>query len=119
MTGIALLATLFAPACGGDSLAARAIQEGEVAYDFTSPTMYIEGEPFPVTITAVAPIEGMSAVPAWALTPAAFGLENTPLGERPTDQHVPMVPGQRIVTTIDRHGKSVFTRLETTGVAIT
>lgn len=117
MTGIALLAALFVTAYGGDSigepsgdpsgnpsgdsLAARAIQEGEVAYDFTSPKMYIEGEPFPVTITAVAPIEGMSAVPAWALTPAAFGLENTPLGERPTEQHVPMIPGQRIVTTID------------------
>ncbi len=116
MIGIALIAALFTPGCGGDSLAARAVQagqvesespaaravqDGEVEYDFTSPKMYIEGEPFPVIITAVAPIEGMSSVPAWALTPAAFELEGTPLGERPAEQHVPLVPGQRIVTTID------------------
>ncbi len=101
MTGIAMLATLFAIGCGGDSLAARAIQDGEVAYDFTAPTMYIEGEPYPVTITAVAPIEGMVTVPAWALTPAAFELEAGALGERPEEQFVPMIPGQRIVTTIN------------------
>jgi len=101
MNGLALLATLFATGCGGDTLAAPAPQEGEVAYDFTSPKMYIEGEPFRVTISAVAPIEGMSSVPVWALTPSAFELEGTALGARQAEQFVPMVPGQRLETSID------------------
>ena len=63
--------------------------------------MYIEGEPFEVTITAVAPIEGMSSVPVWAFTPAAFDLEAGALGERPVEQFLPLVPGQRLTTTID------------------
>jgi len=101
MNGLALLATLVATGCGGDSLAAPVLQEGEVAYDFTSPKMYIEGEPFKVTITAVAPVEGMSSVPVWALTPSAFELEGAALGERQVEQFVPMVPGQRLQTTVD------------------
>lgn len=101
MNGLALLATLVATGCGGDSLAAPVLQGGEVAYDFTSPKMYIAGEPFKVTITAVAPVEGMSSVPVWAMTPSAFELEGTALGNRQVEQFVPLVPGQRLETTID------------------
>ena len=72
-------------------------QDAQLSYE--APSMYIDGEPFVVTVTASA--AATSAVPAWSFTPAAFGVGGTPLGERPEGAFLTLAAGQKLTTTFD------------------
>jgi len=52
--------------------------------EWEAPLAYVEGRPYPVEITVRADEEG-AVVPSWLLTVAAFEMDRTPLGKRPTD----------------------------------
>ena len=72
-------------------------QDAQLAYE--APSMYIDGEPFVVTITATA--ETSSAVPAWSFSAAAFGIGGVPLGDRAEGAFVTLAAGQELTTTFD------------------
>jgi peptidyl-prolyl cis-trans isomerase B (cyclophilin B) len=71
----------------------------DVQLSYEAPTMYIAGEPFEVTVSAVA--TGDAAVPAWSLTPAAFAVDGTPLAGRADDAFLTLVGGQTLTTSFD------------------
>lgn len=67
---------------------------------FEAPSTYIEGEPFEVTISVEAG-DIAAAVPSWSLTPGAFSMGGTPLGQRTQGSFVTLVGGQTLTTTFD------------------
>ncbi|MDA1265937.1 MAG: peptidylprolyl isomerase [Planctomycetota bacterium] len=75
------------------------VQDVQVSY--TSPSMYIEGEPFQVTLSATVADAAAAAIPAWYLAPAAFGLDGSALGARPEGAFLSLVPGQTLNTSFD------------------
>jgi peptidyl-prolyl cis-trans isomerase B (cyclophilin B) len=73
----------------------------DVQVSYTAPSMFIQGEPFTVTVTAEAPYDGPAALPAWGLSPAAFELDGKSLGDREMAGFVSLVAGQKLSTTFD------------------
>lgn len=55
--------------------------QGGYAAEWTAPSLYLPGQPFPVTVSATVGA-GADPVAAWFLTPAAFSVNGRALGER-------------------------------------
>ncbi len=66
-----------------------------------APKIYIEGEPFPVTIRVEVHGEDPVALPSWDFGPSAFSVGGTPLGERAGESFLTLAPGQVLETTFD------------------
>ncbi len=81
----------------------------DVSHEHTHPGLYIAGESFGVTVTVGVTGQDPVAVPAWVLTPAAFELDGTPLGERPDGTFLTLVAGQSVTTSFDL-GPAIATR---------
>jgi peptidyl-prolyl cis-trans isomerase B (cyclophilin B) len=73
----------------------------DVQVSYSAPSMFIEGEPFTVTVTVEAPYDGPAALPAWGLSPAAFERDGKALGDREVQGYVTLVAGQKLTTTFD------------------
>ena len=85
-------------------------QDAQLSFD--APSRYIAGEPFQVTVSVEAAGDTAAAVPSWSLTPGAFSVGGTPLGQRP-ETFVTLVGGQTLTTTFDL--SAALTSVELTG----
>ena len=65
------------------------------------PNLYLEGEPFPVTLTVQAPQGEFLELPTWSFTAEAFQLGKRALGPRRSRDPLRLHPEQTISTTVD------------------
>ena len=75
--------------------------DGEATFSAAAPALYVEGEPFAVTLSVQADAEKASLVPADALTPASWLVDGKPLSRRGDDAALRLQPGQSLETVID------------------
>jgi peptidyl-prolyl cis-trans isomerase B (cyclophilin B) len=103
LTVSAVLAACAAPAPAvmppSVAVPVTALADGGVSVEWESPTFFVDGLAFTVTIHMYAPSEG-GELPVWALTPAAFELDGQPLQERKGPMF-PLAPNERLSLTYD------------------
>lgn len=80
--------------------AASASQRG-VELSATIPSLFLEGEPFVVSLDITATGDSPVDLPAWMLTPAAWSASRKALQRRPKKASVPLQPGQVLTVTLD------------------
>lgn len=75
-------------------------QDADVHFSVFVPKMFIQGEPFVVTVSIDIPSDVGAAVPVWSLTAAGFDLDGVPLGVR--DKGVlKLAPEQHLESSFD------------------
>jgi peptidyl-prolyl cis-trans isomerase B (cyclophilin B) len=83
------------------ALVGARMQADEVQLSVQAPDIYLEGQPFRVTVTAQASAQRRGEVETWALTPSAFHVGGRVLGARPAEVKLTLQPGQVLSTTLD------------------
>lgn len=91
------------PALGVPSAGFEPAQKkrGDYVAKFSAPELFIQGEPYRVTVDVVGVGETSSEMPAWLLTPAAWLVDNKPLTRREAEGSIGIDPGQQISLSID------------------
>ena len=102
----ALAAALIGPGSSEPPVAAPAparsaapIAQRGVELSATIPSLFIENEPFVVSLEVTATGESTVDLPAWMLTPAAWSASRKALQRRPKKASVPLQPGQVLTVT--------------------
>lgn len=98
--GLGSLGLLAAVSEGGSRTAPQEA-DGKATFGATAPALYIEGEPFAVTLDVQADADKATLVPADALTPASWLVDGKPLSRRGDDAALRLQPGQSLETVID------------------
>lgn len=76
-------------------------KKGDYVATFSAPSLFIQGEPYRVTVDIVGVGEKPCQMPAWLLTPASWLVNNKPLIRREAEGNIELEPGQTISMTID------------------
>ena len=104
----ALAAALIGPGSSEAPVAAPAparsaapIAQRGVELSATIPSLFIENEPFVVSLEVTATGDSAVDLPAWMLTPAAWSASRKALLRRPKKASVPLQPGQVLTVTLD------------------
>ncbi len=74
---------------------------GKVTTQVNMPELYIEGEPFFVTLKVVGDEALPSEFPSWILSPAAWLVDAKPLQRRAAEAMIRLQPGQSVSSTVD------------------
>lgn len=77
---------------------------GDYQATFTAPELFIQNEPYRVTVDIVAVGDKPCQMPAWLLTPAAWLVNNKPLIRREAEGNIDLQPGQTLSMSIDLAG---------------
>jgi len=97
VSALAVLAAACAASAPGSTSGAPSA--AGLSVEWESPTFFVDGLGFSVTLEMYAPAEG-AQLPAWALTPAGFELNGRPLLER-TGSTLTLAPNQRLSFSFD------------------
>lgn len=76
-------------------------RKGSYEATFKAPELFIQGEPYRVTVDIEARGEKPCKMPNWLLTPAAWLVNNKPLVRREAEGNLELQPGQRLSMSID------------------
>ena len=76
-------------------------KKGDYVATFSAPSLYIQGEPYRVTVDIVAVGEKPCEMPAWLMTPASWLVNNKPLIRREAEGNIELEPGQTLSMSID------------------
>lgn len=79
-------------------------RDGGIVSKVSAPNLYIEGEPYFVSVTITAEDKFDAEIPAWLLTPAAWLVDSKPLVRREEDAKLSLLAGQSISTVINLAG---------------
>jgi len=93
-----------APEAGGVPVAQpelRPVSQRGVELTATIPPLFVEGQPFVVSLQVTATGKSAADLPAWMLTPAAWAMDGKALGRRPAKASVPLQPGQTLTVDLD------------------
>ena len=82
-------------------LSAASVAQRGVELSATIPPLFLEGEPFVVSLEITATGDSPVDLPAWMLTPAAWSASRKALQRRPKKASVPLQPGQVLAVTLD------------------
>ncbi len=86
----------------GSAPSAEPVQKkGDYVATFSAPSLFIEGEPYRVSVDIVGVGDKPCQMPAWLLTPASWLVNNKPLIRREAEGNIEVEPGQTISMTID------------------
>ncbi|QDV08974.1 Peptidyl-prolyl cis-trans isomerase B [Planctomycetes bacterium Poly30] len=86
---------------GGGAAQKRA---GDYQASFTAPELFIQNEPYRVTVDFLAVGEKPCQMPVWLMTPAAWLVNNKPLTRREAEGNVELQPGQKLSVSLDLSG---------------
>ncbi len=76
-------------------------KKGDYVATFSAPALFIQGEPYRVTVDIKGVGEKPCQMPAWLLTPAAWLVNNKPLIRREAEGNIEVEPGQSISMSVD------------------
>lgn len=82
-------------------LSAASFAQRGVELSATIPSLFLESEPFVVSLEITATGDSPVDLPAWMLTPAAWSASRKALQRRPKKASVPLQPGQILTVTLD------------------
>jgi cyclophilin family peptidyl-prolyl cis-trans isomerase len=82
-------------------LAAACLPQATVGIETVMPRMFVEGEPFVVSIELSAPGEAGVGFPAWMLAPGGFTMNGRPLARRENESLLRLQPGGELVLSYD------------------
>lgn len=82
-------------------LSAASVAQRGVELSATIPSLFLESEPFVVSLEITATGDSPVDLPAWMLTPAAWSASRKALQRRPKKASVPLQPGQILTVTLD------------------
>lgn len=103
----AIAASLFAnggePAVGSETVSSPAVEVAVDGYltSASAPALFIENEPFVVTVTIRATGEKPVEVPSWLLAPSGWLVDNRPLERRAKTGDFILQPEQTLTTKVD------------------
>jgi len=91
-----------APVAGpAPGISAASVAQRGVELSATIPSLFLEGEPFVVSLEITATGDSSVDLPAWMLTPAAWSASRKALQRRPKKASVPLQPGQVLTVSLD------------------
>lgn len=82
-------------------LPALAGLEGPTRVTLEVPDLYLEDEPFEVSVSIYVSLEKGLVLPAWAFSAEAFTVGKKALGKRRANDKISLLPGQTFTTTVD------------------
>ncbi len=100
LTNLLLIASSAGHALPAEPLAPTPVVQETTQFSFEAPSIFVPGEPFPVTIeieagTAQAPVA------AWLLKESAFLVDGNSVGPRTSDQFLTLAPGSVLNLSFD------------------
>jgi len=75
--------------------------EGPTRVTIDVPDLYLEDEPFEVSVNIHVSLEQGLELPAWAFSAEAFTVGKKALGKRRAKDKITLLPGQSFTTTVD------------------
>lgn len=75
--------------------------EGPTRVTLDVPDLYLEDEPFEVSVSIHVSLEQGLELPAWAFSAEAFTVSKKALGKRRAKDKISLLPGQTFTTTVD------------------
>lgn len=82
-------------------LAATCFSQATVGIETVIPHLFLEGEPFVVSIELKGPAPGGVTFPAWMLAPGGFSMNGRPLVRRENESAIRLQPGGRLSLSYD------------------